>query len=370
MVGWISLEDAVVARLGFLRFFVLGMADTSYRFRGILVKVVDQLNTAASLINEFNVALSFSIGNVLEQRFEQKLLPPISNALKSLELAVHGVRDAQTSADGQMMSGVVEEFRRAVSGGTSTEVTAITATLAQLNESLGTTKSDLANIGKTIESNIVSGLQGATGQLSDSIATLSRNLADTLNSASGNLATKLDTATDQAGSRFTNAVDRLDTLLERARGTVDAGTSSAESTERIIAKFGEIAAKLEQAQLGFSRIAEPVQRASEKLDSVADRVRLASEAIERSAQHTQAIEERVSASWTQASERFTVVDRDLAKIFNDLNGGLASYAATVSDFNGKLTTEFTKALGSLQGIVGELDETLQEMQAQVSKAGR
>ena len=72
----------------------------------------------------------------------------------------------------------------------------------------------------------------------------------------------------------------------------------------------------------------------------------------------------------KASDRFTVVDRDLAKIFNDLNGGLASYAATVNDFNGKLTTEFTKALGSLQGIVGELDETLQEMQAQVSKAGR
>jgi methyl-accepting chemotaxis protein len=208
--------------------------------------------------------------------------------------------------------------------------------------------------------------------LSDSIATLSRNLADTLNSASAHLATKLDSATDQAESRFTNTVAKLDSLLERARGTVDAGTSSAESTERIIARFADIAAKLEQAQHGFSKIAEPVQRASEKLDTVAERVRQASEAIERSAQHSQAIQERVSASWTQASDRFTAIDRDLAKIFTDLNGGLASYASTVNDFNGKLTTEFTKALGSLQGIVGELDETLQEMQGllQVAKATR
>lgn len=359
--------EAVEARVGQSVAIGERTATATERSIGIWGDVVDRLDTAATQLKKFNDELSISIGNVLEQRFEQKLLPPLNEALKSLERAVHSVRDAQTSADSQMMTGVVEEFRKAVTGGTSNEVTAITATLAQLNASLGATKADFDGVGKTIESTIVTGLKAATTQLSDSIESLSQRLAETLNVASGSLTARLNTASTDAGDRFTTAVDRLDGLLQQATGTVSAAKSSTDSVERVIAGFAVVAEKLNEAQVGFGRIADPIQRASETLDAVADRVRQAAESIDRSAQASHSTAERVSASWTQASQRFETVDKDLAKIFSDLDQGLTSYAATVNDFNGKLTSEFTRALGSLQGIVGELDETLQEMQTQVGR---
>jgi methyl-accepting chemotaxis protein len=368
-LGMVSADlQGVQSRLNESSTLASRTADATERSLDIWGDVVEQLKTATTQLKQFNDELSISIGNVLEERFEQKLLPPISDALKALERAVLGVRDAQTSTGTEMMTGMVEQFQKAVSGGTAHEVAAITATLGQLNDSLTATKSDLQGVGRTIESNIVSGLRSATSELTNSVETLSRKLADTVAAASGALTTRLDVATSDAGSRFATAADRLDTLLRHAQGTVDAGTQSAETTERILARFSEIAARFDQAQVGFSRIADPVQRTSERLDTVADRVRQASEAIERSAQQTQSIEERVAASWTRASERFEDVDAGLARIFTELNAGLSSYASTVNEFNGTLTREFTNALGSLQGIVGELNDTLQDMQAHVNQA--
>jgi hypothetical protein len=111
-------------------------ADATERSLDIWGNVVDQLTTAATQLKQFNDELSISIGNVLEERFEHKLVPPISEALKSLERAVHGVRDAQTAVGTDTVTSMVEQFRNAVAGGTTADVTPITSTLTQLNDSL------------------------------------------------------------------------------------------------------------------------------------------------------------------------------------------------------------------------------------------
>jgi hypothetical protein len=266
-----------------------------------------------------------------------------------------------------MMSGVIKGFREAVSGGTNAEVTAITGTLKQLNESLSMTQADLQRVGKTIEGSVVAGIHGAMTQLAQNIGTLNGQLVESVTSASGSLTSRLDAAAMRASDSFTSAASRLDGLLQQANGTVVSGGDTIQGTERVLERFGHIVAKLEESQLAFGKATEPIQLATGRLEGAAESLRKAAESIAHSSLQSHEVEDRVGKSWTQCAERFESVDKDLSRVFDNLNQGLVSYASTVNDFNGRLTKEFTTAIISLQGIVGDLDETLLEIRSESAK---
>ncbi|MES1928844.1 hypothetical protein SADO_06307 [Salinisphaera dokdonensis CL-ES53] len=339
---------------------------------GLASEQLEQSKQQTLTFKQFSSELAFQIADELGKKFTSDLGP----TLEKLIGAVEDMRDQRKDDTTELLEKMLGEFQQSLSGSAGKELEALGTTLDRLNDKLGdqistmTTQQDQMRAeGSRTLAQLRDTLGESTKEFHAEMTRTLSNLNDTLGAAVKDVAQELRSAGQDAGTRLTEMATRLKVTIESINETIQSSAAAAEQHRQIAESNRETIAEMSEAAQHFGRLAEPVAESAKAIDAssasmsnAADQVNSAQQNIHQSVERIESIQAQLAQDWRGYEERFSSVDDSLAKVFTELESGLAQYTATVNGFVGGLDSHTSQITQNLAGSVQELNETLEELQ--------
>jgi hypothetical protein len=380
----------------------------------VAVLQLNQLEQQTGELKTFNTELAISIASALDEKLAGTLTP----ALDRIAVATEALQDRQGTATEDMLKQVVEQFGQSMSGAAGQEFDAISTSLRGLDEMLQqtvtsmreqeersvTSMNELAGqVSLTLSEGSVHMRQGfeesTQMMISSTNATLddvssrfeqmtesttavaqrnSEQLGQQIGAAIGRASGELDTVTDKMASALENAGTAASSRLnESANGLADRAEGLAQSlvvAETLTARLGEASKDVQEAAVGVAAVLDGLKTVTPALTASSSAMRNAGAAIStasetignfgevsnQAATKLSESNERIQESWEQYVDRFEGSDEALAEVVNQMELGLESFTAKVTEFNRAVDSQYSKSISMLTAAIEELDQALED----------
>ena len=360
---------------------------------GVALQHLEQARRAVTQLEHFNTELIFS----LEKALDEKIAGRLSPQLERLVEAVEGLREDRSSDAGQMIEQALGRFTEALQERTGSQFEEMASIVADLNRTLKDSAAGLAQSQQDIRTALESvltavrtsmdaGAHAMTETLQEALGDVTRVIADT----SKHLAEQMTASSTAASAELRETVGSA--TRDLARTGVEAATQisgslhglkvSAESLERstrqseqvltgmttFVDRLDGLRHSVESAHQQIAAVAEPVGRAASEIrassDRTADTLTRTSDLVDRVDALVNTLEEHqesVADAWTRYQDRFEGIDDSLAKVFQQLDEGLARYCEQVKQFANELDATTSKTIKDLSGATGELSQSIEDL---------
>ncbi|MEY3218864.1 MAG: anti-phage defense protein ZorA [Pseudomonadota bacterium] len=144
--------------------------------------------------------------------------------------------------------------------------------------------------------------------------------------------------------------------------------------ENIVQTLRQTALELRDSTQHFYTVATPLANAVETFHNMLMRLENLTQTLNgfeqihiRSLQAMENTSQNMAQAWEQYQTRFEKVDEDVARIFQHLSKGLEDYRHQVEHFTGGLDSSMNTAVQSLNQVIAELVEALEDWHQQNSR---
>ena len=348
---------------------------------GVALQQLEQGRRAVVQLEHFNTELIFS----LEKALDEKIAGRLSPQLERLVEAVEGLREDRSSDAGQMIEQALGRFTDAMQERTGSQFEEMASIVADLNRTLKDSAAGLAQsqqdvrvaldqVLTTVRTSMEAGASAMTDTLQQALKDVTRSIAD----ASGQMAERLTSSSTAAAGELAKtgveAASQISGSLQGLHASAESLERSTRQSEQVLAGMTRFVERLdalrdsmESAHRQMAAVAEPVGRAASEIrassDRTADTLARTSEVVGRVDALVSALEQHqqsVAGAWTRYQERFEDIDGSLAKVFNQLDEGLAKYCEQVKQFANELDATASKTIGELAAATGELSGSIED----------
>lgn len=323
-------------------------------------------------LERFNTDLAVSLADSLQDRLSSSFGP----MLERLVLATEAVVTNQANAQEELLRDLVGQFKASLSGAAGSEMRELQAAFRQLNDGLNGTLSGLRAGQEQLVSSttkLTDGLAHALGtsltELREQTVSMVANLVSRLDSASADAAMSVRSSSDSAASLLTTASSRVAEALAGLDGVMTKTDQLLRSHAGAAGEMSQVAQRLEGAHRHFEESAKPIAEALTQLRQATATIATVGQNIAEAAGATKSATESIrqstlftQASWENYATRFGEVDKTLARAFEQIQKAQSAHVDKVKSFAEEFDHELARALQNLSAVVGELAETVEEMQ--------
>ncbi|AKU92633.1 putative membrane protein [Vulgatibacter incomptus] len=288
----------------------------------LAAKQLEESKEQTTQLKQFNDTLAIHIAEALDERVAGRLTP----ALDRLIEAVNGVRSDRGESNEKLLTSLVQEFQRTMSGAAGSEISAMAQTLERVQDVL----------------------ENSLGAMQEAGHALTSPIAATTN--------------------------RLEVSMAKLETAIGGWASLIEGTKQTLERFDSLTRAMDGVHGKFQNTALAVERAGENLKVTGDRLGAASDVTQTAAQSMGEASVQLatavhatSASWADYQNRFADTDRSLAAAFQQLDEGLHRYSDQVKHFLLEIDEQFGKASKHLVQAVSTMGDDLGDLPVEVKK---
>lgn len=292
------------------------------------------------------------------------------------EMTQNIVKDLQLA-----MGTMIEEFKTSVSGSTKSELEQLTILLSkaggsltdfpsklqQMTENLNENFKGLQEVVQQISSQTLSQSEQSTGQMQKQVEEMSKILTAQVGGLQKGQEVLIEKQSENLGvseqllNVFNKSIKEMNGLSVEVTGT--------------ITEFSRVQKELNSAAQQFKLISENIISSSSQFkEGQLKFSQHSNEFLKNNSETIQQIQRSLSTAKDVSSDyaqKFTVIDKGLEGIFNQIETGLHIYRDTVGEslelYLRKYTDALTKTAESLAGATSKQEDILEELTEQLSK---
>lgn len=251
---------------------------------------------------------------------------------------------------------------------------------SEMQTMLATMRTSIADLGIAMTEGGKAGADTMRGTLAQAGADLAQALnaaAQHIGGAGQAASTALRQGGDAAGGRLETAGT---TFADRAGALARQVATLTEASDRLSVRLGELntatgdaARPLTEATGRMRQVADAMQSSTSAMTDIANRAAGLLDQVAATAQRLEAAQAgsiRLTDSLSKATERFEGVDKDLASVVTQLQGGITRFANDVGRFVIDIDSNLAKAVTQLANLVKDLETTIDEFTTTRSGARR
>lgn len=249
------------------------------------------------------------------------------NAVEFVRTAANQVieRADRQDANIEMLAHLIGTFQQGVTSSTGNIAAMLGSNLEKFGVTLGST---------------LAGLRQTTTQLHERSSTQIERLEEST--------ARSNAAMESALAGFEVLTRRHDEMFARLNALAGAIEGSQSSVQGVHARLENLAASVNATTIAFRDIANAQTKSIEH-------VREATVQIASTTTQTQ-------KDWSEYRQRFEGLDQSLGRTFDVLKAGLDGYTQQVLAFTHELDQQVAKAIGDLGGAIGQLHESIEDLQ--------
>lgn len=287
-----------------------------------------ELKTQTFQLEKFNTELGINIGNALGSRVSQTLEPLTKTLLEAVEL----LKGSRQQMDQDMLKGMAEQFRSAMTGGVGTEISGATSALASLGSTLDKTTEHFA-----------ARMESATKHSSEAL--------------------------ESSFTRLASLVDRIDTSSANIEKTMRQSTELGEKIERSGSRFQEHLGVIEKMGHDLSEASRRLESTSGSLGDFQSNIQQWLTSLKSTQERLVSLQETTSKDWQDYRMRFEGLDQTLERTFERLREGLESFRKNITQFHQEVDSQMAKAIQNLHAGLSPLEaiDDLREIMEELSQ---
>ena len=349
---------------------------------GVALEQLEAERRTAKQVERFNTDLAITLGEALEEKVAGRLSP----LLEQLVEAVGELRSDRATDAGQMVEAAINRFTETMEARTGGRFDEMAAVLENLNRTLigsseqlersqeevgGALEAVVASVRQSMETGAQATAETFRISMAESVEQVrnaNREAAEEVQGALGRAARELITAAADASARVSGSSKGLEEAADNLARATRSSRDLLEGTGEFVAQLNGVRETMVTAQRAIVAAADSVGASSEEIRASWDR---AASAIRDTAGIVDRIDRVVgelgeqqraaSAAWTSYRERFEGIDVSLARVFQELDRGLAGYCDRVQEFARELDGTTSKTIQSLASATAELEESISEL---------
>lgn len=364
----------------------------------------------------FNTDLAVSIATALESRLNATLVPPITAGMGSVVEAIDAMRSDRSQSTEAALARALDDFKQSLTANAGTEMDSMRQTFGHVDGALRTAIDGIGQAERTLRTAVEmitqrldSGLTDTATRFGDAVSNSvvaatelmleqSRSISSSLSEMTETLKRTFETSASDMGDRVRGAVtDAADTLAKQSQGMgetmrqgaaglhdalagpVEEFAKAGRDVREALGALSSVLARAKQAHDSQVTLLERFDAAHKSLAGIAaplgEAARQIADGGRQSAQASVAMQGASTSlshasdkimehqtvttqAWAEYRERFETVDASLARAFEQLNSGLASFAGKTQEYVQGLNKEMANALTLLNAAVSELEETV------------
>lgn len=353
---------------------------------------IRELTKQTEQLEHFNTDLATSIGQALDKSISTRLTPEFHKLVDTL----NALRADRTASNEAALERMVSDFGQLLQSSTGDELKALAGTLEALNANLMAASHALATDHSQRQAEIDQ-FQATFGAMMQQIGEQTQLITNSLRSAGDSIQNNLNNAfqgLDQqmefAGQKLVNLagnageqlttgaesfletlrqlgqkIDAFSTMLVEGRAV---GQQTVNNFKSALKQFSDSLGLLQSTHNGIRGVVSNLTETTRRLERLGGEITSASTRLIESAEHvgraSHALAEHnteLTKTWHAQRERFEGLDAQLAAAFREINEGIEAYTEQVREFVKELDEQFSGAVTSLSGAVGELSDLLDNM---------
>lgn len=306
--------------------------------RALLKEVLDEAKQQTAQIKRFETDFAVSIASALDN----KLSPHFEYVAATLGAAIEHLASKIGTVNEEALRKMIEDFRSTLSEGAGAELGKLASLVTELTETISKSGTTLGENLKNAGDHITGGAE----LLDDVLTNLKADVVDL-----GNVVQMATANAEKTTSLLTKNVEDLSSLHGSLGQTLN-------NLQGIGATINTTATTLDSSING---LIESQKITSSQVEEMLNAATTALAALNQSGTQVQAVANALQTAWKSYQERFEGVDKDLESVFTTINDGLDNYAKRVAEFQSSIDSDLGKAVQSLGGLVGELNDLVEEL---------
>jgi hypothetical protein len=340
---------------------------------------LDELRQQTSELKRFNDGLSGALGDALDTRVTQALTPVLERLIES----VQDLKAERAQSNEKFLVELLSGFKRSMSEAAGGEFGQMATALQEMRTVLGGTATALATgqreleastarISAALEQTLTANRSGLAAELAHMNQVIEANLRGT----SAKLAQHIEAGGKAVSESFGAQTQRISENIQRLESLTRAWDELTARTSDMSVKATELTRAQEQSLAAMRAVSAEVLQLGAALRTAVSQVAQAANAqaglTTRVEAATADITRAVTASqehWRSYEGRFSETDQALARVFEQLDQGLARFSEKMVEYVQSVEGHLSKATGSLSEAVSTLGSDLEMLPEQVQKLG-
>ncbi len=200
-------------------------------------------------------------------------------------------------------------------------------------------------------------VSASVGEITTNLGATATRMAQLLRGASEEAAGQMR----QIAKTFEEAVARVGSTLDNIRQVTTDTRGVMASTQGLLGTLQSAHGQMSALGDAFRDVAGGISESAQAQMGTADRIAAATAQISETVRQLGDGQARMREAWTQYQGRFEAVDASLARVFSEMEAGLARYASTVKEFVEGLDGHTSSIVRDLSGAVGELHVAVEDL---------
>ena len=359
----------------------------------IAMEQLKELRLVAKEFHTFNTDLVFSLEKAFDNKVTGNLVPHLERLTESIE----AIRVDRSTDAGHMIQQTLGQFTQAMQQQTGSQFEEMASVVKDLTHTLRDAQGGFSETQENLQSTMDTVIGTVKAVMEDNVATMTRTLqqsfggvTEIVSNSSKEMSSHMTEATRLATEELRNTLgkltedlavtsvnaatqisDSLSGLCESAEGLArstkkseDVLNSMTEFTSQlnslrqtISSSHGEMVVLLR----GITTAASNIQASSKDSFHILEKSSNSLEGMSMIVEKLEEYQKSATDSWAQYQERFQEIDASLARVFTQLDEGLARYCEQVMQFSTTLDKTSADAIKNLVGAVGEFNESIEEL---------
>lgn len=357
----------------------------------ILRDIYEESSKQSKALQSFSTDLSIKIEAGFEKILnnpDKGVIPELQSVKTEIENLGKKLQDPTTEMTQTVvkelqaaLGSMIDEFKTSMSGSTKSELENLTTLLSQAGGSLTDFPTKLQGMTENLNANfrelqlVVQQIAKQTLSQSEQSTEQMKKQVEEMSEILKNKVGDLQVGQEVLMNKQSENLQVSDKLLSAFNTSIEKMNGLSVEVTETISKFSNVQSELSAASGQLKTISENVNSSTNTFKEAQQRFsQQSNQFLERNSETILEIQnsltraKEVSADYAQ---KFSIIERGLQGIFNQIQTGLDDYKNTVGEsletFLGKYTDALTKTAESLAGATSKQEEILEELTEQLSK---
>ncbi|MGE3841398.1 MAG: hypothetical protein AB7I50_07410, partial [Vicinamibacterales bacterium] len=340
------------------------------RLRG-LVPVVSAERLAAEQLEEqerqtqqlekFNTELAISVATALDARLGDRLGPIFDR----LQVSLDNLAARQAAFSNELLSDVGRQISGAITGAAGEELKAAGEAIRKTSEAMGDTaqavtvaKESLAKAAGDMVTNLGASFEQGSSRLAQTMDDVLQRMTTGLTAAASGV--RDDLVAGAEGLRA--AVNGCETVVQRSAELADRFRKAVEDVNDVLGEIAEAHSGLKATTAALVTAADASASAGDAVRQQVEAIAAAATSLEKASGTMATVQSTLEQSWANYEQRFVAIDEVLGNTVTELTKGADAYTQQVMELHRALDRELSKAMSDIAGAVGDLHESVEDLQ--------
>lgn len=330
-------------------------------------------------LESFSNDLAVSLGDLLENKITEPMnstMIDLGKIMEEQKTILEGLREDQQKVSDETLERLIEKFSESISASAGKEMRAFGETIVTLSKGL---ENQIAIMSKgqaamqkasqesvqILQESFKENTKHLQEQVSTAISTMVEGVRETV----GDMTRMLQEATKESAENMQEVSRQFDESITTLKDTVYDMSEINQGTQKILSELDKLTEAINQSQDELFKAAVPIQEAAAGLQETSSSIKDAAGMMNETGTHLknnieaiQTTHEDLKQSWNSYQQRFENVDSSLAKIFEGLEQGLATYASSTKKYVEELDQHASQVVTHLAGATSELGEGIEGLE--------